>query len=348
MCSARISGLTYCEQVRGSAASGSGPGSYRRQGTLRFGGNAEGSQIMRVDRRSFLATAGLGAAALSNAAPAAPPIRLGVVTWVGKGQTPDAVVGRVKKLGFPTCQIGFSDLTRGAAAPLKAALARHGVEATAMLELGPGRMVWDFYEGPLTIGLVPRSTRRARIAAMKVAADVAADAGIPAVHTHCGFIPENPNDPVFAEAVEAVKEVAVYCNQKGRMLLFETGQETPITLLRLMQAVNTGNLGVNLDTANLILYGKGNPVDAMDVIGKYVRGLHAKDGLFPADPRHLGQEVPIGKGKVDFPSVVKRLKDFGFRGAMTIEREIEGNQQTKDILDSKRYLEKVIAEAYEG
>lgn len=298
-----------------------------------------------LDRRVFFESMLVGAAGLMKAA-APPPIRLGVVVWVENGQTPDAAVARVKKLGFPTCQIGFRELKPGDAAPLKAALAKHGIEATALLELGPGRMVWDFYDGPKTIGLVPRVTRRARIDAMKLAADVAQQANIPAIHTHCGFIPENPNDPVYTEAVEAVKKVAVYAKQKGRMLLFETGQESPITLLRLMQAVDTGNLGVNLDTANLILYGKGNPVDAMDVIGKYVRGLHAKDGLFPMDPRRLGEEVPIGKGKVDFRALMKRLKDYQFRGAMTIEREIEGEQQTADILQSKRYLEELIAEVY--
>lgn len=302
--------------------------------------------MQTLDRRNFLQTAALGAAALSRAAAAPPPIRLGIVVWVGPSETPDSVVARVKKLGFPTCQIGLNALKRSDAKPLKEALSRHGVEATAILELGPGPMVWDFYQGPLTIGVVPKATRRARIDAMKLAADVAADAGIPAIHTHCGFVPENPNDPLFAEVVEAIREVAVHCKRSGRMMLFETGQESPITLLRLIQAVNTGNLGVNLDTANLILYGKGNPVDAMDVIGTYVRGLHAKDGRFPTNPRRLGEEVPIGKGKVDFRAVIRRLKDVSFQGAMTIEREIEGDQQTKDILESKRYLEKLIAEVY--
>lgn len=301
---------------------------------------------MRVNRRTFMQSAGMSVAAVSRAAAAQPPIRLGVVVSPHRGETPDAAIERVKKLGFPTCQFGLGDPSRITGAALKEASARHGVEITAVMELGPGRMVWDFYEGPRTIGLIPRETRRARIDAMKAAGDVAADAGIAAVQSHCGFIPENPNDPVFAEAVEAVKEVALHLKEKGRMLLFETGQETPITLLRLMQTVGTDNLGVNLDTANLILYGKGNPVDAMDVIGKYVRGLHAKDGLFPTDPKHLGREVPIGKGKVDFPAVMRRLKDFGYQGAMTIEREISGDQQTKDILESKRYLEKVIADVY--
>jgi len=155
----------------------------------------------------------------------------------------------------------------------------------------------------------------------------------------------NPNDPVYGEVVAAVKEIAVHCKQRGRMLWFETGQETPITLVRLMHDVGTGNLGINLDVANLILYDTGNPVDALDVFGAHVRGVHAKDGLFPTDPKHLGKEVPIGQGKVDFPTVIRRLKELGYRGAITIEREIEGPQQARDILASKKYLEKLIAAA---
>jgi len=269
-------------------------------------------------------------------------MRLGVVTRVRQGETPDIAVSRVKSLGFPTCQIGIQGLKLSDAKPLKSALATHGIEATAIMELGPGRMVWNFTEGPSTIGLVPAGTRRARMDALKLALDVAADAGIPALQTHLGFIPEVPGDPLFAETVAAVKEVALHAKEKGLWIHCETGQETPVTLLRLIETVGTGNLGVNLDTANLILYGKGNPVDAMDVIGKYVRGLHAKDGLFPTDPKNLGKEVPIGTGKVDFPKVIRRLRDFNYTGAITIEREIEGTRQAEDILASKTYLSKLI------
>ncbi len=296
-----------------------------------------------LNRRTFLQSAALAAAAGSlEAAPT--PLRLGVVTRVRKGEDPNVAVSRVKSLGFPTCQINVQGLKLSDAGPLKAALAKNNVEATAIMELGPGKMVWNFTEGPATIGLVPAETRRARIDALKLALDVAAEAGIPALQTHLGFIPEFPGDPLFAETVAAVKEVAVHAKAKGLWIHCETGQESPVTLLRLIETVGTGNLGVNLDTANLILYGKGNPVDAMDVIGKYVRGLHAKDGLFPTDPKNLGKEVPIGNGKVDFPAVIKRLRDLHYTGAITIEREIEGARQTQDILASKAYLEKLIAQ----
>ncbi len=84
----------------------------------------------------------------------------------------------------------------------------------------------------------------------------------------------------------------------------------------------------------------------MDVIGHRVRGIHAKDGLFPTDPRGLGKEVAIGEGRVDFPAVLKKLKQVNYRGAMTIEREIKGDQQKKDILQSEVFLDALIAKTY--
>ena len=99
---------------------------------------------------------------------------------------------------------------------------------------------------------------------------------------------------------------------------------------------------MNLDAANLILYGKANPVDAVEVLGPYIQGIHAKDGLYPTNPHELGQEVPIGKGKVNFPEFIKRLKAVGYNGPLTIEREIEGAKQAEDIRMAKAYLERLI------
>ncbi len=274
------------------------------------------------------------------------PIRLGVVVWIQDGQTAEEAVKRVHDLGLSTCQIGFEHLTADVAAPLTAALKKYGVEATAFSEHGPGKRVFTFYEGPETVGIIPPATRQARIRNLKLAADIARQCHIPAVHTHCGFIPENPNDPLYPQAVAAVKEVGNYCKEQGRIFLCETGQETPITLLRLIEDTRLDNVFVNMDVANLILYGKGNPVDAMDVLGHRVRGIHAKDGLFPTDPRKLGEEVIIGKGKVDFPAVLQQLKQVNYKGAMTIERETQGDQQKKDILQSKVFLENLIAKTY--
>jgi sugar phosphate isomerase/epimerase len=99
---------------------------------------------------------------------------------------------------------------------------------------------------------------------------------------------------------------------------------------------------VGLDTANLILYGKANPVDAVDIIGPYVKSIHAKDGRWPTDPSKLGEEVVIGKGLVDFKLVFTKLHKLGYTGAVTIERETSGPQQIEDVKQEKLYLERIL------
>ena len=307
--------------------------------------------MAELNRRTFVQLAGMASAAGKlpplSATAKEPPIRLGKVVWVGKGQTADSVIRGVHELGFRACQIGADNLSTEFVAPLQQAMKTYGMEINAISEHNPGPRVFDFYQGPLTIGIIPVATRPARIQAMKVAADVAHLAGIPAIHSHLGFMPEDPNDPIYPQAVAAVKEVAAHCKERGVMLLCETGQETPIAMVRLIDDVSLGNVFVNLDVANLILYGKGNPVDAMDVFGQRVRGLHAKDGWFPTNPRKLGLEAPIGKGKVDFPRLFRQLKDTGYQGTMMIEREVGNEDERKrDILASKLFLEDLIRRTY--
>lgn len=291
-------------------------------------------------RRTFIQLSAASLASIgAGAQPAAKPLRLGVIA---DGKTPDAAIGRVRDLGFATCQIYLGSPDMATAGQLKAALKKYRIEPTALIITGPGPEVYDFQQGPETIGLLPRKYRAERIARMKKGSDFAKAAGIPGIQGHCGFLPENPNDPQFAEVVQALREVASYCKSNGQTFRCETGQETPIALLRVIRTVGLDNVGVNLDAANLILYGKANPVDALDVLGPLVMGVHAKDGLYPTDPNKLGEEVAIGKGKVNFPRFIQRLKEVGYRGPITIEREISGPKQTEDIRASKAYLEKLI------
>ena len=268
------------------------------------------------------------------------PLRLGLI--IGIGKDPDAAMSKVRDLGLPTSQVFMDEFEPELVKRLRQALEKHQIEATSLVVGGPGKEVWDFYQGPLTIGLVPRETRAARIAHIKKASDFAKQCDIAAVQTHCGFIPENPNDPVYKETIGALREVVGYCKNNGQNFRYETGQETPLTLVRAIQDVGFDNQGVNFDLANLILYGKANPVDAIELLGPYVQGIHAKDGMWPTNPKELGQEVPIGKGKVDFPRIIERLKQLNYRGAVTIEREISGPKQVEDVRDAKMYLEKLI------
>jgi L-ribulose-5-phosphate 3-epimerase len=267
-------------------------------------------------------------------------MRLGIILGIPKEA--DGAIKKVHDLGFPTCQVHINDTSAESAANLRAALDKYGVEATSAVATGPGKEIYDFYQGPLTIGLVPREYRAQRIAHMKEVSDFAAKVKIPAVQGHCGFIPENPNDPLYKEAVEAIRTVASYCRQNGQKFRCETGQETPITLVRAIRDVGLDNVGVNFDAANLIMYGKANPVEAVDILGPYIQGVHAKDGLYPTDPKELGKEVAIGQGKVNFPAFIAKLKAIGYRNPLTIEREISGEKQTADILAAKAYLEKLI------
>ncbi len=225
---------------------------------------------------------------------------------------------------------------------IRADAARLGVTLTALWAGWPGPAVWDFIDGPRTLGLVPPEWRAERISALKKGADFAHHLGLPAIITHLGFIPENAADPVFQEVVTAVRDVAVYLKTLGMEFWFETGQETPVTMLRLIHEVGTGNLGVNLDPANLILYGKANPVDALDVFGSYVRSVHAKDGRYPTDPYHLGEEVKIGQGRVNFPRLIARLNEIGYTGPFIIEREISGDQQIHDMREAVTYLQSLL------
>jgi L-ribulose-5-phosphate 3-epimerase len=254
----------------------------------------------------------------------------------------------VAEFGLKVCQLVSWEQEKfrdDLADAIRAESKKTGVAVTSFWAGYPGPKEWNFTEGPLTLGLIPREYREARVAALKRAGDFARRAGLPAVVTHLGFIPENARDPVFAEVVEAVKQVALHLKNLGLEFWFETGQETPVTLWRLIETVGTGNLGINLDPANLILYGKGSPVDSLDVFGKYVKGIHAKDGLYPHDPMKLGREVKVGAGKVNFPEFVKKLAGLGYDGAYIIEREISGEQQKKDIAETIRYLEGLITGA---
>jgi sugar phosphate isomerase/epimerase len=306
---------------------------------------------MRTNRRSFL-QAGVSVAAqtaipaklLASATKGRP--QLGIVVGVGKGTSPEEALAKVKRLGFTTCQMSVGRAPAELATSIKDAAAKYQVEITALMTLGEGKMIWNLRDGPKTIGIIPPNTRAERVAALKRASDLAKLCGVKAVHTHCGFIPEDPNEELYGEAVKVIREVTVYLRSNGQTFLMETGQETPITLLRAIQDVGLDNLAVNLDVANLILYGRGEPVGALDVLGTHVLGMHAKDGLYPKDPYGLGKETAIGKGKVRFPEVIAGLRRLSYTGPITIEREISGPEQVRDIADSKQYLEGLIAKAW--
>jgi L-ribulose-5-phosphate 3-epimerase len=266
-------------------------------------------------------------------------ILLGVIS---AANNPEEDLKIVKDLGFPTCQLSIDKFSPELAARLTASLQKYNIKPTCLICMGPGEYKWNFIDGPATIGLVPRENRKARVERLMQGIDFCKLAHIPAVHAHFGFIPEDPKDVLYLEFIQTMKPIGAYALKQGIDIYFETGQETPVTLLRALQDIGTGNLFVNYDTANLVMYGKANPLDGLKVIGKYVRALHAKDGKYPTNPNELGKEVPIPTGEVNFPEIISALKKLGFKGNITIEYELSG-QNSEYILKTKKYLENLIS-----
>jgi sugar phosphate isomerase/epimerase len=307
-----------------------------------------------MDRREFMGV--VAAAVVAQGMPAAfgqiatieskplKPMEVGLL--ISPFGAPEERVKRVRDMGFSNCFLSMDgylgQFTPEVSRQFRELLDKYEVVATTVEVVGPQPLVWDFMRGPSTIGLVPEATRQARIDALRQASDFAKSVGIPQVQTHCGFMPEDPADPKYPGVVDAIRRVAQHCQENGQFFLMETGQETPTTMSRMIHDVAMPNLAVGLDTANLILYGKANPVDAVDILGTHVRSIHAKDGRWPTDPSKLGKEVLIGQGLVDFRQVFTKLHKIGYTGAVTIERETSGPQQIEDVKNEKLYLENIL------
>lgn len=301
-------------------------------------------------KHGALAAAGLalGAHALAEEPkqPAHAPMALGLL--IKPFPDAEAKIKLVRDLGMSTCFLSLDaylgKFTPQLAAQFRELLSKYQVSATTVEVVGPQPLQWNFMEGPATIGLVPPQYRQARMDALKQVSDFGNMLGVGRVQTHCGFIPEDPKDPLYAPTVLAIRSLSEYCAANGQSFLMETGQETPTTMLRMLHDVNHPALGVGLDTANLILYGKANPVDALKILGPHVQAMHAKDGKWPTDPEKLGEEVLIGKGEVDFTQVLRQLRALNYKGAVTIERETSGPQQIADVKAEKIYLERILAQ----
>lgn len=249
-------------------------------------------------------------------------------------------------MGIDSCQLCFPEgvgYTDEVAEKINDAVKETGFEISLLWAgwMGANDPVWNFTEGPTHLGIVPKKYRQERIKQLIQASVFAQKIGVTDIATHIGFIPENMTDSEYEPLVDELKKLCLIYQSRGQNFLFETGQETPVTLLRTIQKINTGNVFINFDTANLILYGKANSVDAVRVFGKYVRNTHIKDGLYPTDGMHLGREVKVGEGLANFPELLKKLDEVGYQGPYTIEREISGEEQKQDIKDTVLYLRKL-------
>ena len=299
-----------------------------------------------LDRRGFLQTAAaaaVGSAVGFGGARAAEPEPMRMGLLVNATSEPEKVMAYVRGFGIPTVHVITSDFSTTMEKRLHTALDSNGIEATVLVSSGPGEQKYDLYEGPLTYGLVASKYRQQRVDHLKRASDFAKRLGIPVTFNQWGYIPEVPSNPLYEPTVKAVQEIAAHCKANGQIFVNETGQETPITLLRTILDSGMDNVKVVLDAANLILYGKGSPVDSLSVIGKYVIGVHAKDGFYPTNPRYLGRQVACGQGMVDWPRLIPGLKKLGYKGPITIETVLGREKRDQEIREDMAYLKKLIA-----
>ncbi|NOZ21190.1 MAG: sugar phosphate isomerase/epimerase [Planctomycetes bacterium] len=265
---------------------------------------------------------------------------LGIFTSVGAGL--GAGIGAVKELGVPTVQLHAPP--RDMATPEKAAEFKKqfddaGIKVTVVFSGFEGESYADIPTVKKTVGLVPAETRATRLEIAKRNSDFARGLGCDALGMHVGFIPEGKSDPERAGVIEVACELCDHCAQNGQHLHLETGQETAEGLLEFIADVGKDNLAVNFDPANMILYGSGEPIEALRKVGKHVRSVHCKDAAGSDKPGETwGEEKPLGQGEVGMENFLSVLKEIGYDGALTIEREISGPEQKKDIADAIKLL----------
>jgi len=249
---------------------------------------------------------------------------------------------KIKGWGLETCHLSCFDkdmLTGEYANLVNQAAEKSGIEITALWCGLDGPAFWNFYDGPSTLGLVPSAYRHKRIETLILGCDFARKIGVKNIVTQMGFIPEDPYDYNYIGMVNAVRYVAGYCRNNNQNILFETGFDTPVTLKRIIQDIGFDNVGVNFDPANLLMCGRANPVDVLEILGELIFEVHAKDGEYPVDVKNMGVEKPLGQGRVNIQAFISGLKILGYKGSITIETYVTGEQWDEDVVAAKKLLE---------
>ncbi len=275
-------------------------------------------------------------------------MRVGLLVDITKNYKEE--IRHAKELGFDNGQICIWDMdfyTEENLKGLKKCLEKEKFEATSMWCGWTGPVNWKYPDMYACLGLVPEWMRVKRIEDLRIGAKFAYDLGINTVVTHIGFTPDNPFDKTHIAIVQALKLLCKELSDRGQKFAFETGEEIPLTLSLLISEIGLDNVGVNFDPANLLTLGRGNPNDAMDLLGSKVFGIHAKDGNPPKFGDRGGKQTVVGKGSVDFKRLLTQLKGFGYEGDIIIEHEIpDATQRDIEIKETKVYLEKLIGEIF--
>ncbi len=256
-------------------------------------------------------------------------MEIGVMFWAGRD--PYETVRELKSWGVRCGQMGIpGDMPlEGAAARWKQALADENFTVVTVFAAYIGESYADIPTVQKTVGFVPPATRAGRELRTLAVSDFAGELGVPSIATHIGFVPEDRSSEDYAAVRETVRRVCDHAAVHGQTFALETGQESAPVLLEFLLATNRANLRINFDPANMILYGTGDPIAALDTLAPHVLTVHCKDGDWPphhlpashGSPGTLGEEKPLGQGSVGMERFIAKLKEIGYKGPLTIERE---------------------------
>lgn len=257
------------------------------------------------------------------------PLEVGSMFWADTN--PQGILQNLKSIGFRSGQLGIGPdyLLTGAAGLWKHALTAEDFTLVTVFGAYAGEDYADIPTVERTVGFIPERTRAEREARTLAISDFAAAIGVKSIACHIGFVPHDQGDPRYVAVRDMVRRICDHAAKYGQSFVLETGQEPAETLKAFFMDVGRPNLGINFDPANMILYGTGDPIEALGVLQKHVISVHAKDGDWPPkdQPGALGTEKPLGEGSVGIERFVKKLKEIGYTGTLNIEREGQSPEQ---------------------
>ncbi len=265
--------------------------------------------------------------------------RLAVCSWSLQPESPGALVAHLREIGIPRVQLALDPLRENRDAWGKTAelFAAEGIEIVS----GMFGTIGEDYSSLDAIkesgGVVPDEHWNANWANIQAVAGIAAELGMKMVTFHAGFLPHEESDPGFAKLLGRITQIADVFDAKGIELGFETGQETADTLRLFLEELNRPSVGVNFDPANMLLYDKGDPIDALVTLAPFLKQCHIKDATLTKEPGTWGTEVTVGTGEVDWPAFFATLAKLGYDGNCCIEREAD-DQRVADIKTARDFV----------
>jgi sugar phosphate isomerase/epimerase len=268
--------------------------------------------------------------------------RLAVCSWSLQPGGPQQLIEHLRATGLGRVQLALDPLREnpsvwGGTADL---FRRHGIGMVSGMFGTVGEDYTSLESIRRTGGLVPDDTWEENWENVQATATLAHQLGLKLVTFHAGFLPHDESDPEFEKLQHRIRLVADVFAAKDIDLAFETGQESADTLKAFLEKLGRVNAGVNFDPANMILYDKGDPIEALRTLGTWVKQCHIKDATRTKTPGAWGEEVPLGAGQVDWRKFFAVLREIQFAGPCCIEREA-GNQRVADIVTARKWMESV-------